>query len=78
MRKIPDGVFKPKLSTGERKSDVTTTVAMQITESERAARESKTARLRLERLAYEEANPPTGATGTQKAGATRKKRLKLM
>lgn len=57
MKKIPDGVFKPRLTTGERKSDVTTTVATQIAESEKAAREAKTARLRLSRLAYEEAHP---------------------
>ncbi|MFC3206092.1 hypothetical protein [Aquamicrobium soli] len=57
MRKIPDGVFKPRLTSGEKKSDVTTTVATQITESEKAAREAKTARLRLSRLAYEETRP---------------------
>jgi len=56
---IPTGIFKPKLSTGEKKSDVTTTVAMQITEGEKAAREAKTERLRLARLAYEEAHPVT-------------------
>jgi hypothetical protein len=58
MKKIPDGVFKPKLSTGEKKSDVTTSVALQIMEGEKAAREAKTARLRMSRLAYEEDHPP--------------------
>lgn len=69
MRKTPDGVFKPRLSTGEKKSDATTTVATQITESEKVAREAKTARLRLSRLAYEEAHPvapPKKKTGPSK------------
>lgn len=57
MKKIPEGVFKPKLTTGEKKSDVTSAVAMQIMEGEKAAREAKTARLRMARLAYEEAHP---------------------
>lgn len=55
---IPTGIFKPKLSTGEKKNGVTTTVATQITAGEKAAREAKTVRLRMARLAYEEARPP--------------------
>ena len=57
MKNIPEGVFKRKLSTGEKKSDLTTAVALQILEGEKAAREAKTERLRSARVAYEEAHP---------------------
>lgn len=72
MKKIPDGVFEPKLTTGEKKSDVTSAVALQITEGEKAAREAKTVRLRMARLAYEESHPSTipekGRSRTRRAG----------
>jgi hypothetical protein len=54
---IPDGVFKPKPTSGEKKSDTTARVAQQIVDSEKSAREAKTRRLRLARLAKEEAEP---------------------
>jgi hypothetical protein len=54
---IPTGVFKPNPSSGERKSDVTTRAAHQILDNERSAREAKTERLRVARLAKEEAEP---------------------
>lgn len=71
MKKIPDGISKYKPSTGEKKSGVTNAVALQITEGEKAAREAKTTRLRLERLAFEESHPP--AT-TEKKGRGRMRR----
>jgi hypothetical protein len=71
MKKIPDGVFKPKPSTGEKKSDVTNAVALQITGGEKAAREAKTARLRLARLAHEETHPPVAP---EKKARTRTRR----
>jgi hypothetical protein len=57
MKDIPAGVFKPKPTSGEAKSDTTTKVARQILDGERAAREAKTERLRLARLAKEAAEP---------------------
>ena len=54
---IPDGIFKPKLTTGEKKTDATTLAARQIIDSERSAREAKTQRLRMARLAKEQAEP---------------------
>lgn len=71
MKKIPDGIFKPRLNSGEKKSDITTAVATQITEGERSARETKTARLRLERLAYEQAHPPAVAEKKERSRARR-------
>jgi hypothetical protein len=56
---ISGGVFKPKPTTTEAKSDTTTRVARSIIEGEAAVREAKTARLRRARLAKEaEADVP--------------------
>lgn len=57
MKQIPDGIFKPKLNSGETRSAVTSKVAQQIVNDEKALRDKKTERLRLSRLAFEEANP---------------------
>ncbi|PSJ56657.1 hypothetical protein [Pseudaminobacter soli (ex Li et al. 2025)] len=57
MKKIAD-VFKPKPTTREFRGDTTTSAARQITEGEKVAREAKTERLRLARLAKEAAEPP--------------------
>lgn len=57
MKTVPDGVFKPKATTGEKKNDATTKAAQQIIDAETEAREVKTERLRLARLAHEAAQP---------------------
>ena len=57
MKKIAD-VFKPKPTTREFRGDTTTSAARQITEGEKVAREAKTERLRLARLAKEAAEQP--------------------
>ena len=54
---IPDGVFKPSPTSGEKKSEVTARAAQQILDNERSARAAKTERLRLARLAKEQAEP---------------------
>jgi hypothetical protein len=54
---VPTGVFKPKPTITERKSDVTARAAQQIIDSEKSAREAKTRRLRLAPLAKEQAAP---------------------
>ena len=54
---IPDGVFKPIPTSGEKKSDTTARVAQQIIDTEKSARETKTERLRLAREAKEQAEP---------------------
>lgn len=53
MKTVPDGVFKPKLTSSEAKGDMTTRVARSIVDGEAARRDAKTARLRAVRLAQE-------------------------
>lgn len=57
MKKIPDDIFKPKPTTREFRGDTTTSVARQIIEGEKVAREAKTERLRRARLAKEAVEP---------------------
>ena len=59
---IPAGVFQPKPSGQEKKSDATTRAAQQIMDAETAAREAKTQRLRQARLAKEKAGPAIATT----------------
>ncbi|PWJ82246.1 hypothetical protein C7441_10912 [Pseudaminobacter salicylatoxidans] len=54
MKSVPDGVFKPRPTASETKGDATTRAAREIIESERAARDKKSERLRLARLAQEQ------------------------
>ncbi|WP_292295496.1 hypothetical protein, partial [Mesorhizobium sp.] len=56
---IPQGIFKPKPTAIETKQDATTRAARQIVNGEAAAREQKTERLRLARLASEATNIST-------------------
>jgi hypothetical protein len=60
MRKaVPaDSLFRPKLSTSERKGDATTRAAQAIIDQEVGAREAKTERLRAARLAREATESP--------------------
>ena len=53
MKDLPEGVFKPKPTGSEKKSDTTTRAAQQIMDAEKREREAKTQRLRLARLARE-------------------------
>jgi hypothetical protein len=64
--KVPTGVFKPKPTITEKKSYVTTRAAQEIIDNETSAREEKTRRLRLARLAKEQPEPLTthATTGT--------------
>ena len=57
---MPQKIFKPKPTATETKQDATTRAARQIIDREAAARERKTERLRLARLASEATipNPP--------------------
>jgi len=50
---IPAGIFKPTLTTGEKKSEATTRAAREIIDQENSKRDAKTARLRLARLERE-------------------------
>ena len=54
---IAEAVFKPKRTARESKGDATTLAAREIMDKETAARESKTERLKLARLAKEAAEP---------------------
>lgn len=54
---IPDGVFKPIPTSGEKKSDTTARISQQIIDTEKSAREAKTRRLRMVREAKEQAEP---------------------
>ena len=54
---IAEAMFKPKRSVRESKGDATTQAAREIMDKETAARESKTERLKLARLAKEAAEP---------------------
>lgn len=49
----PDGIFKPTTSKAEAKSDVTTKAARSLIDTEAAARNAKTERLRAARKAQE-------------------------
>lgn len=60
-------VFQPKASRQETKADTTTRAAWEIIDSEAAAREAKTQRLRAARLALEAADEPTPAAKKKKA-----------
>ena len=69
---MPQGMFKPKPTAIETKQDATTRAARQIVDGEAAAREKKTERLRLARLAGEATNtnkpsPQKRATGRKRA-----------
>ena len=68
MKKISDGVFKPKPTTREFKDDTTTSVARRIIEGERLAREAKTERLRLARVAKAAAEPAIATPGSNPVG----------
>lgn len=57
MKNVPDGIFKPKASTGEKKQDATSKAAWNIIDGETAKREAKTERLRLARLDRESTQP---------------------
>ena len=59
MNELPiNAVFQPRSSKQEAKADVTTRVSREIMDSETAAREAKTERLRAARLVLEAtANP---------------------
>lgn len=70
MQKVPDGIFKPTPTTGEKKSDTTTRAAQQIIDAERLARETKTERLRLARLEKEQDEP---VAQPAKAGSRKRK-----
>ncbi|WP_315919751.1 hypothetical protein [Mesorhizobium sp. SP-1A] len=58
---IPTGIFKPRPTSIEKKTDATTRAAQQIIDDEKLAREAKTERLRLARLARAQAiiTPPS-------------------
>lgn len=71
MKTVPDGIFKPKPNSSELKSDLTTRVARQILDGEKAEREAKTERLRQARLARETA---AAAATPAKPKAARAKR----
>lgn len=54
MRKpVPGGIFKPKPTSTEAKSDATSRIARSIIDDEAASRVAKTQRLRRARLARE-------------------------
>ena len=61
-----NSVFQPKPSKQETKADITTRTARQIMDSETAAREAKTERLRAARLAQEASVKPVAETETVK------------
>ncbi len=69
---VPPGTFKPKPTAIETRQDATTKVVREIIENEAAARNRKTERLRLARLAREatEAGEPSS---TLKQAVKRKK-----
>jgi hypothetical protein len=56
---MPQAIFKPKPTAIETRQDATTRAARQIIDGEAAAREQKTERLRLARLAMEATNTNT-------------------
>ncbi|GAA0537895.1 topoisomerase IA-like protein [Rhizomicrobium palustre] len=75
--KQPDdfGVFKPTLSRGETKAEMTDRTVKEFLDKEAAATEAKTARLRAARLALEAeraANPPPPEAKPAKKTAAKK------
>lgn len=62
---IPTDVFKPTPTSGEKKSDTTSRIAQQITDKEKSAREAKTERLKLARLAKVQAEPAPAPAKTR-------------
>ncbi|MFZ1773687.1 MAG: hypothetical protein WAT78_06985 [Rhizobiaceae bacterium] len=58
MKTVPEGIFKPKPNTSESRNDLATRIARELLQTETAARESKTARLRAARLEMERLAPP--------------------
>lgn len=60
---IEEGIFKPKLSKGELKSEATWRAAREILDGEAASRAAKSARLRAARLVREAAEKPVPAAG---------------
>jgi hypothetical protein len=71
-RSLPESIFKPKPTSSEAKADTTTKVARSIISAEMAAREAKTERLRLARLAQEAQSAP--ATKAKAPSRRRKSR----
>ncbi len=61
MKNVPDGIFKPKATIGEKKQDATDRAAKSIVDGEIAKREAKTERLRLARLERESTEPAIAA-----------------
>jgi hypothetical protein len=68
---MPKGAFKLKPTAIETKQEATTRAARQIIDGEAAAREQKTERLRLARLACEATN--TNMPPAQKSPVRRKR-----
>ncbi len=63
MNELPiNTVFQPKSSKQEAKADVTTRVSREIMDSETAAREAKTERLRAARLVLKATANPVAET----------------
>ncbi|MGB3390651.1 MAG: hypothetical protein WBA88_22025 [Pseudaminobacter sp.] len=58
-----NAVFQPKPSKQEAKADATTRLVQAIIDNEASAREAKTERLRVARLAQEAAAKPAPETG---------------
>jgi hypothetical protein len=69
---VPQGLFKPKPTAIETKQDATTKAARAIIDTEASARDRKTERLKLARLAQEEAEAEKPAP-QKKPAAKRKK-----
>jgi len=70
---LPEGVFKPKPTSIESRHDATTKAARAIIDSEAMERETKTERLRAERLALEakRAASPEASKPVARRGRTR-------
>ena len=70
-RTLPNSVFKPTLSRMESKNDATTRAARGIVDTETAAMDAKTERLRAARLAREaSAEKPAAPEKRRRARAT--------
>ncbi len=72
MSTLSDKVFAPRRSAAETKSDTTTRISREIQDGEVAAREAKTERLRLARLAMEAAAPAPEPKAKRKPAARKK------
>lgn len=68
-----EGLFKPKPTRIEAKSDVTTRAARSIIDGEAAARIAKTKRLRAERLSQEELAPAAPVKAPRKTAVRKPK-----